>query len=140
VEGKAISRFNALKHGILRESVTDYEKSDYKLIYDELVQEFSPNTTTGFMLIDMLTSDYVKLIRINKAEAEFFSSRINPHIEKKMYEKILDDMNMVTVREGSIPKIIPDDVAKLDLYSRYETSVRNRIVKYLGLLQNLHSF
>ena len=43
-KGKSISKWNALKHGVLRESVSEYEKLDYQTLYTELVEEFDPSS------------------------------------------------------------------------------------------------
>lgn len=137
-EGKSISRFNALKHGILKESITEYEKIDFKAIYEGLVADYTPQNTIESILIEQIAIDYVKLARVNKAEAELMLSSINPHIEKSSYDTFIEETKTIrTVREGYIPSVKSETLSKLDLYSRYETTTRNRMLKTIFMLQNI---
>ncbi|MDQ3098304.1 MAG: hypothetical protein M3Q44_01000 [bacterium] len=41
-EGKERSKYNAQKHAILRESITEYEQEMQDYIFDQLVTELNP--------------------------------------------------------------------------------------------------
>jgi hypothetical protein len=69
-EGKAISKWNALKHGILRESISEYEKLDYETLYNTLTEELEPKSMLESLCIEMIVNNYIKLFRINKGEKE----------------------------------------------------------------------
>ncbi len=81
IEGKAVSRFNALTHGILRETLTEYEQGIEAELLDELNAEYAPKTTIEKMLLERIATAYVKLRRVAKAEREFMRSVLDPHIE-----------------------------------------------------------
>src|SRR5690242_17970226 len=79
-EGKAVSRYNALKHGILKEVVSDYEQVFYEDIVERLESEFHPIGTLENMLVDRIGVYYLKLYRAAKAENEYMRSTLNPRI------------------------------------------------------------
>ena len=52
-KGKSVSKWNVLKHGVLRESISEYEKLAYEALYMELVEELEPLTP-----LETLCSNY----------------------------------------------------------------------------------
>jgi len=43
-EGKELVKFNALKHGVLLQAVTEYEQPIYEDIQERLFKEYQPKT------------------------------------------------------------------------------------------------
>ena len=128
-EGKSVSKWNALKHGILRQSVSDYEKLDYETLYNELTEEMKPSTVLEVMCLEIIVTNYIKLFRINKAETERMKMMLDPTIEF--------GISPLTERDGYEPVATVDAIASLDVYSRYQTTAENRIYKAIMILKTL---
>lgn len=120
-------RFNAVTHGILKESISEYEKVDYEAIYAQLEEEFKPKNVIEKMLLERIVLSYIKLYRISKAEKEIMQSFLYPEYSR------LDPIN----RKVYIPKIHEREIPKLEIYSRYETTTENRMYKAITMLTNL---
>lgn len=134
-EGKAISKFNALTHGILRKSLTEYENDFYKDILKDLQVELNPQGVVEQMLIERIGICYLKLFRVQKAETEFLKNRFNPHIEVSSFNQPLEIESRV-VKKGYIPKVFDNDIEILsNTYSRYETTIENRLFRALHELE-----
>lgn len=142
-EGKETSKFNALTHGILRQSLTDYEEGFYVEIYDELVSQYQPCTLAEKILIERIAIIYLKLFRIQKAETEFMKAKLNPREVKR-----IDAMAQMTdklfeyevIKEGYIPQLAGDDIQRIsDVYSRYEGMMENRLYRSLHELERLQN-
>lgn len=131
-EGKAIIKFNALDHGILRQTLTAYEKDFYLEIHADLINQYDPPTIFEKILIERITVYYLKLFRVQKAEQEYMNSTINPHVVKMTglpnpHELYLREE---VVNEGYIPQITEENIQKLaDVFSRYEITLENRLYK-----------
>ena len=141
-EGKAVSKYNTLKHGILKELVSDYERGFYDDITERLEDQFHPVGVLEKMLVDRIGVYYLKLYRVAKAENEYMRSLLNP---RETHEKSLIGSDMVfseTVvdNEGYVPQIDETDVETLSsTYLRYETTIENRLYKALHELQRVQA-
>ena len=78
IPGTEKTKFNALTHGILRESVSDYEKADYEAIYGQFEEDIKPKGMVETALTEMITLSYIKRKRINKAEVELMKETMSP--------------------------------------------------------------
>src|SRR3990167_493895 len=78
LEGKAISRYNAQKHAILRETITEYEKADAEQIYNDVANDLKPQGRLQEVLVESISSNIVRLIRIAKAEGESVKQALDP--------------------------------------------------------------
>lgn len=141
-EGKEISKFNALKHGILRESITDYEKDFYIQIYDDLVEQYKPVNIIEKILLERIAVNYLKLFRVQKTETEYLKSRLNPRIVKSNGLPDINEMMMKNevVNEGYTPQITDEDIQPLvGIYSRYETTIENRLYRAIHELERVQA-
>lgn len=139
LEGKEISKFNALTHGILRQSLTDYENEFYIDIYNDLVKQLKPEGIIEKVLIERIAVYYLKLFRVQKAETEYMKAKLNPRVIKsrdviqEMTNKILENQVM---NEGYTPKITDEVIIRMyETYSRYEGTLENRLYKALHELE-----
>lgn len=131
-EGKSISRFNAIKHGILKETVSEYENINHEALYASLREDFPPKNILEEIVLERIAVAYIKLLRATKAEAEFMKSVLNPTIEfgiKPLYEKLGYEP---TVKSGQVELLA-------SMYSRYETSAENRFYKSIEKLLELRT-
>jgi hypothetical protein len=131
LEGKMVSRFNASKHGILRVSLTDYEKEFYPNLLEDLEAEYRPQGTVEQMLIERIAINYFKLFRLQKAETEYMKSLLDPR-------KLIEAPIWGVVNEGYTPQVQSDGVEKLSsIYARYETTIENRLFRALHELERI---
>ena len=139
-QGKEISKFNAQKHGILRQTITDYERDFYFELLDQLGQELKPEGIIEEMLVDRIATYYLRLFRAAKAEGKYVKSVLNPHIT--VMRAVLDDglfePREVVEKEGYKPQITPNVIGSLDdIYLRYEITLENRIYRTLQELERI---
>ena len=149
-KGKEISKYNACKHSILRQTITEYEEGLYENFLHRLVEELKPTDVTEEVLVERIAICYLKLFRIGKAEKELLLERLRPAktktvvIQKARAPLILDDglftdKTETTILEPAyISKIKAEDIEKiLDIYSRYEITIENRLYKALHELERI---
>lgn len=138
-EGKAVSRWNALKHGILKEIVSDYEQGFHESVVESLTDYFRPADFLEHMFVDRLGISYLRLHRAAKAESEYMRSVLNPR--RVVVRNLLDNLDFseeTVVNEGYVPRITQDAVEQLlGVYLRYEMTIENRMYKALHELQRL---
>ena len=140
-EGKAVSKYNALKHGILKEVVSDYEQSFYEDITERLDDHFSPVGVLEKMLVDRIGNYYLKLYRVAKAEKEYMKATLDPRkVVIRDTMPLMEFTETIVENEGYTPKVGQEAVEKLsDTYLRYEVAIENRLYKALHELQRLQS-
>lgn len=123
--GKNLTRSNARKHGILALLQTDYEKGVRKDVLDALYGELGPVGFIEELLVERIATYYLKMYRLARAEAEFVessTSKIN---------------SIFSIGE---PTLKPEAVDSLVLtYSRYETSLENKLYRALRELEHLQA-
>ena len=126
--------FNAVKHGILKQSITPYEQVDYVAIYNELEEQFKPSIILEKMTLERIVLSYIKLARIGRAESELMLKELTPEVVKGYMEPLKCGE---VIQKGYVPEVSLDVASKLDIYSRYETSAENRMYKAIAVLMNL---
>lgn len=130
-----LTRYNATKHGILRDTVTAYEQTDFNTLFDQLECDLKPKNTIERMLIERIVINQIKLERISKAEAELIKTGLDPRVETDIFLE-MTNYNIIE-SEGYKPAITPEIVSKLDLYSRYETQAENRLYRAIQMIYGL---
>ena len=129
LEGKAISRYNAQKHAILRETVSEYEKVDAGSFYDDLADDINPKGRLQELMVEIIASDTIRLQRISKAESEAIKESIGASKSELKFSE-----------HSYIPDLSSKAIERLDLYSRYQTATENRIFRALLILRQLQSY
>ena len=85
-QGKAASRWNALKHGVLAKAVipgplADYEsRQDFDALFRSLREELAPNSVLEEMLVERIATSYWRLARVIRAEAGAIAKRQDARI------------------------------------------------------------
>lgn len=140
-EGKAVSKYNALKHGIFRETISEYEKDLEEHLAERLDDELKPRGVIEKMLLDRIAVYYLKLFRVAKAEREYMRAKLNPRVEEtKDLLAPTDYIKTIVKNEGYIPQIGANVVKDLlDVYARYEATIENRLYKALHELQRIQA-
>ena len=139
-EGKEISKFNARKHGILSQSITEYEKGFYFNILEDLENQYVPIGIIERILIERIAIYYLKLFRVQRAETEFMKSRLNPFKTATDGGINIDEEGLlgrtVVINKGYSPKITDEDIERLiEIYARYETTIENRLFRTIHELE-----
>ncbi|OGJ55028.1 hypothetical protein A3D11_02240 [Candidatus Peribacteria bacterium RIFCSPHIGHO2_02_FULL_49_16] len=128
--GKASIRFNARKHGILSNLISDYEKGVYEHYLNQVFEELRPETALEEILVERIAIYYLRLYRAGKAEKEYILSRLNP-----------GEFDLDAVMEsdkGYKPVLKFEYVERLyGVYNRYETSIENRLYKAMHELERI---
>lgn len=142
-EGKAVSKFNAVTHGILRNSITEYEADFTSNILEVLKSDYQPVGAIEEILLERIAICYLKLFRIQKAETEFIKAQLNPSEVKNeggsiQTDELRDQLfgKSVVVNEGYIPQLSSDNMQRLsEVYCRYEVTIENRLFRALHELE-----
>ena len=131
-EGKAVSRYNAIKHGLLSKEVL-LEGEDEKVLIEigkRLRYELDPQTELELVLVDRITANVWRLRRVMQIERE-----------------MMDDDRFTTdylgkTTEKNLGEALSYDFSNYDTYGkliRYETSIEKGIFKALHELQRLQA-
>ncbi len=139
-EGKEISKYNAQKHAILRQTITEYEKELSDFVFNQLVKELNPEGVIEEILVERIAIYYVKLFRVGKAEKEYLKSLLLPtkieYPKGNKYE--LASLQEERVIQGYQSKVSPADIEQItNIYSRYEITIENRLYKALYELERI---
>ena len=140
-EGKNVSKYNAMKHGILKEIVSNYERDFYEDIMKRLNDQFSPVGVLEKLLVDRIGICYLRLFRVAKSENEYMKSILDP---RKVTVRDTMDFPSYTEtivdNEGYTPKVGEGAIEKLSTtYLRYEIAIENRLYKALHELQRVQA-
>jgi len=127
-EGKAVSKYNALKHGLLSGEVL-LEGEDEKSLIElgkKVRMNLKPETELELLLVDRIIANTWRLKRALRGE-------------KEMIEHHIDD---VYGSDKNFGAALSSDFANYDSYgkfTRYETSLERGIYKALHELQRIQS-
>ena len=129
-EGKAVSRYNAIKHGLLSKEVLLNGEDEKTLIEIDrrLRTELQPQTELELVLVDRITANVWRLRRVMQIEREMID----------------DDRKSTFSSDGvkTLGQALSYDFANHDTYGklvRYESSIERGIFKALHELQRLQS-
>jgi hypothetical protein len=59
-EGKEISKYNAVRHGVLTRILLNHELDEAKIIQNKLLEEYQPQSITEELLIETLVIAYMR--------------------------------------------------------------------------------
>ncbi len=140
-EGKEVSKYNALKHGILKATVSEYEAEFSNDVMDRLNSQFQPVGVLEKMLVDRIGYFYIRLFRVAKSENEYMQSILNPRkVTVKDIIPQIEFTETIVENEGYIPILKDTSVEKLtSTYLRYEIALENRMYKAIHELQRLQA-
>ena len=131
-EGKAISKYNALKHGILSQEVLLKGEDEAVLIGvgKKLRAELEPQMELELVLVDRITANVWRLRRVMQIEREMIDNdRFTTDWQDKPKEKTLGEA-------------LSEDFSNNDTYGkliRYEASIERGIYKALHELQRIQA-
>ena len=133
--GKQISKYNASKHSILRETLTEYDSATCKKLIKGIYDFYKPKDIIERILVDRVVVCTVRLQRVRKAEEEYILSVLHPSVIGGF--KDINDIIGIT-EEGYVPKLGKTNVEDLSgVYSRYETMIEYRLFRSMHELERL---
>jgi hypothetical protein len=132
-EGKAISKYNALKHGILSKEVLLKGEDEKTLIEigKKLRAELEPQTELELVLVDRITANVWRLRRVMQIEREMMDDDKNDAMDFSL-----------SGGKKTLGEAVSYDFANHDTYGkliRYEASIERGIYKALHELQRLQA-
>jgi hypothetical protein len=131
-EGKEISKYNALKHGVLSGVITEYDKGNFEELHQRLIKEFSPEAAIEEILVERIGLYIIRLNHASEAETEYLMKILDPEVNHYEGGMDLELEKWVVDKPGYKPKIRKEDVESLEnLYLRYEKSLENRLYRTL---------
>jgi hypothetical protein len=129
-EGKAVSKYNALKHGLLSKEVL-LDSEDEGALIDigkKMREELQPITQMERVLVDRITSNVWRLKRVMQMEREMMEKSKGGSLGNEKYKL-----------GGTLTHY---DIAHYDIYGklmRYEASIERGIYKALHELERIQA-
>jgi hypothetical protein len=135
-EGKAISSQNALKHGVLSNTLAELDKVDANKLFESLCDEFNAVSCHQKMIVEQLVLCYIKLSRCSRIEADMLKESLNTtKVPFKILEKngdVVDDEMRALINEQSLKKM------EL-LLIRYEPLLNKRMIQLIETLKKFQT-
>ena len=131
-EGKAVVRFNALKHGLLSKEVLlgNEEEKDLVGLCRRLKAELKPASEIEQVLVDRIVANFWRLRRAMR-------------VEREMIEDDCEDEDWKgNIKQKTLGEAFSYDFTNSDTYGkfiRYETSIERGIYRALHELQRIQS-
>jgi len=126
--GKAISRYNSIKHGVLSTFMTKEESDLAEEIFNELQKEYPTNTVMEAIALERIAIWYVRLSRVAGAEQRYLLSL---HAQQRTPQS-------GEILTFQIPVLLHKQIEEISsTYQRYETSMERNMFRALHELQRL---
>jgi hypothetical protein len=132
-EGKEISKYNALKHGILSNVLTDYDRDGFGELHKRLLEEFRPKSTIEALLVERIALYQIRLERAAKAETQ----KINICLRSERFPDFGVYLGE-NGKEDTAPRLESGEIEILEgIYLRYEKTLENRLYRALHELERI---
>ena len=135
------TRFNAVKHGLLAEGVTELDGPEAFLEFRaKLEAELKPVGELEGFLTRRIALCMVRWKRVELLEAEYTTAKLNPAITKGGgFDLASIGIEEIKVVDPGLPaRVGTETVATLaNLFSRYETAIENRLYRAMNQLERL---
>ena len=138
------TRFNAVKHGLLSEGVTELDgPQTFPGFCAKLEAELKPVGEVETFLARRVALGVVRLKRAGLLEAEFLTAQLNPAVTERQGGM---DSDMEALLNGKSVVIEPGLPARLsagavdalaNTFARYETAIENRLFRALNQLERM---
>jgi len=141
-KGKAIVRYNALKHGLLSKEVL-LEGEDEKSLMGlrrKLYRELKPISELELMLVDRIVANIWRLRRVLEVERNTMEWEKETEFENTYnfaFDESTDEKRREVSTRKSIRKMIVNE--SIEKLLRYETSIERGIYRALHELQRIQS-
>jgi len=140
----ASSRFNAAKHGLLAEGITELDNPEmFATFCAKLAAELKPVGEIETFMVRQIVLGMVRLRRVAWLEAEYTTAQLNPPITEKRLNAVdreLAKMESSNIKfDPGLPARLSADAvdALVTKFGRYETQIENRLFRHLHELERL---
>jgi hypothetical protein len=139
------TRFNAVKHGLLAEGVTELDAPEsFPDFCAKLEAELKPVGEIESFLTRRIALGMVRLRRVTLLEAEFLTAQLNPPVTETQLSPVnesIAEMNadQTVVLDPGIPARLSAAAADalVNTFSRYETAIENKLFRAMNQLERL---
>lgn len=132
------TRFNATKHGVLAQGLTELDDADvYRSLLNNLREEKAPVGMVETWLVESVALDMMRLRRARRLEAEFITGELNPPTIEDAFG--LPDLSESIIVDPGLPAAIGAAGGQrlVNVFQRYETTFLNRMLRLLHELERL---
>jgi hypothetical protein len=138
------TRFNAVKHGLLAEGVTELDAPEsFPVFCAKLEAELKPVGEIESFLTRRIALGMVRLRRVTLLEAEFLTAQLNPPVTETQLSPVNAiaemDADQTVVLDPGIPARLAAAAADalVNTFSRYETAIENKLFRAMNQLERL---
>ncbi|MGE0887454.1 MAG: hypothetical protein AB7P14_28355 [Blastocatellales bacterium] len=138
----SVTRFNAIKHGLLAEGVTELDDGEnFVGLCEQLEAELDPVGLMEVFLVRRIALCMIRLRRACLIEAEFVTADLNPTItEDSPAELLINVFNQPgkIIEPGLPARLSVGAVEELvTKFQRYETSIENKLFRTINQLETV---
>ncbi len=148
-----IRKYNAVRHGILVQVLTDDESIEADQIQRQFLDDYLPVTLTEELLIETMAIAYIRRQRAIKAEKDFMLQILNPTTwEEKITPALIptpegydrdpmqEKRELIMTNVGHKAKIAQEEITIIESkYSRYITTCERQFYHALHELQRVQA-
>jgi hypothetical protein len=136
------TRYNAVKHGLLADGITELDGLEYKNFLAEVKAGFNPEGPIEKFLTERICLCMVRLKRAIRLEAEFITEALNPPFTRTEggLDYDFDDFKGTTVVvDPGLPAPLPECAVEriAGSFQRYETALENKLYRAMNQLERL---
>ena len=117
-------KYNAQKHGILRDGVTESERGYAEALHSSLLSKSENEDPIYHLLIENLVMNFIRIKRVAKSERELF--------------EWADSKIRMTLNDFGGGNLSMSELEQLSIFSRYQTSAENRIYRAIPLINQFY--
>jgi len=134
------TRFNAVKHSLLAAGVTELDDSEeYREILRDFTKERKPVGVVDTYLVQSMALKIVRSRRIQRLEAEYVTSILNPRLYERDLSAELAEQFSGAIVDPGLPASLPSGTVQtlFNLYQRYATANENQFYRALHELDRV---
>lgn len=136
------TRFNAVKHGLLAEGITELDDLDYKYLLTKVKDSLKPDGPIEHFLAEQICLGLIRLRRARRLEAEFITGELNPaitRVEGGLHQHLEDLAGKTVVIDPGIPARLSTTAldSLVGKFQRYETAIENKFYRAMNQLERL---
>jgi hypothetical protein len=136
------TRYNAVKHGLLSQGVTELDELDYHSLLRSVQESLKPVGPIETALSEHICLCLVRLKRAHGLEARFITGELHPPISKREGGLDIDleeFAGKLVVIDPGIPALLKTDAldSLIGKFQRYETAIENKLYRALHELERL---
>lgn len=136
------TRFNAVKHGLLAEGVTELDDAEnFVGLCEQLEAELDPIGLMEVFLVRRIALCMIRLRRACLIEAEFITADLNPTIAEPSQAELLTEVfnQPGKIIEPGLPARLSVEAVEelVTKFQRYETSIENKLFRTINQLETV---